>query len=323
MKKKIVIMIFTLTLVASTFCVHTYTVVDGKTIRPIITLKQMNPEEIIEKSGIKLGEKDEVVEKGTTFSPIKMIKIIRAKPVNLVIDGKSILIETTKNTVREALESAGIAVNKKDKIYPPLNSKIYPNMKITLSTCKTEIKVVKIPIPYKTIYEKNKMLEKGKVINFRKGSDGVLEKRFLVTYYGGEKISQKEISEKVVTPATSSVYMVGEATFNGRYVRKITVESTAYSPRVIETDANPWRTATGMRSGFGIVAVDPKVIPLGSLLYVQGYGYAVAGDTGGLIKGNRIDVFFYSTSDAYKWGRRKVTVYILPGKWDFSESLKY
>ncbi len=321
-KKYILILIVTFAF-TGVFFTRTYAIVDGKSIRPVITLKQISPKEAIEKSGIKLGKKDVIIEKGTKFSPIKLIKVVRAKPVRLNIDGKNILIETTKSTVGEALQSEGINLNKKDKVIPSLNTTIYPNIQITIQTYKTEIKVVKIPIPYKTIYEKNRMLERGKVINFRKGKDGVLEKRFLVTYFDGKKISEKEISEKVVTPATSSIFMIGEAKFDGKYIKKITMESTAYSPRVIETDANPWRTATGMRSGFGIIAVDPKVIPLGSLLYVEGYGYGVAADTGGLIKGDRIDVFFYSTNDAYRWGRRKVTVYILPGKWDFSKNLKY
>lgn len=60
-----------------------------------------------------------------------------------------------------------------------------------------------------------------------------------------------------------------------------------------------------------VIAVDPKVIPLGSKVYVDGYGYAVAGDIGGAIKGNRIDVFMASHSAAIKWGRKSVRVKVL------------
>lgn len=60
-----------------------------------------------------------------------------------------------------------------------------------------------------------------------------------------------------------------------------------------------------------VIAVDPKVIKLGTKVYVEGYGYAIAGDTGGSIKGNKIDVFFSSTSEAFKWGRKNVTIKIL------------
>jgi len=62
---------------------------------------------------------------------------------------------------------------------------------------------------------------------------------------------------------------------------------------------------------YGVVAVDPKVIPLGSQLYVVGYGPAIAADTGGLIKGNIIDIFLDSEAACRQWGRRKFQVYIL------------
>jgi 3D (Asp-Asp-Asp) domain-containing protein len=70
-------------------------------------------------------------------------------------------------------------------------------------------------------------------------------------------------------------------------------------------------TATGERAGHGIVAVDPRVIPLGTKLYIPGYGPAIAGDTGGAIRGDRIDLGFNSLSDALRFGRRTVKVYEL------------
>lgn len=60
-----------------------------------------------------------------------------------------------------------------------------------------------------------------------------------------------------------------------------------------------------------VIAVDPKIIPLGSKVWVEGYGIAVAGDIGGAIKGNKIDVFINNKSSAYKWGRKQVTVKLL------------
>lgn len=71
------------------------------------------------------------------------------------------------------------------------------------------------------------------------------------------------------------------------------------------------RTALGRQAGYGIVAVDPRVIPLRTRLYIPGYGYAVAGDTGGAIRGSRIDLGFNTYRDARQFGRRDVTVYLL------------
>ena len=81
------------------------------------------------------------------------------------------------------------------------------------------------------------------------------------------------------------------------------MEATAYS--------GGGTTASGMAAAVGRVAVDPRVIPLGTRLYIEGYGYAVAADTGGAIKGNRIDLFFETYDEAISFGRRKVTVYVL------------
>lgn len=96
-------------------------------------------------------------------------------------------------------------------------------------------------------------------------------------------------------------------TFRGGFdrARSIQVVSTAYDASAGNT------TATGLKVSRGTVAVDPRVIPLGSHLYVEGYGEAIACDTGGAIKGRRIDVWFRSRGEALRWGRRTVRVYIL------------
>ena len=84
--------------------------------------------------------------------------------------------------------------------------------------------------------------------------------------------------------------------------------ATAYTA---ESAGGGGRTAIGRRAGHGIVAVDPRVIPLGTRLYIPGYGVAVAGDTGGSIVGQRIDLGFDSLRDALLFGRRDVKVYRL------------
>lgn len=84
------------------------------------------------------------------------------------------------------------------------------------------------------------------------------------------------------------------------------MESTAYSPY----EGGPY-TATGEYVRRGIAAVDPNTIPLGTKLYVEGYGHAVAADVGGAIKGNRIDLAFDSYQEAMNWGRRDVLVQVI------------
>ena len=80
----------------------------------------------------------------------------------------------------------------------------------------------------------------------------------------------------------------------------MTVVATGY--------ALPGRTASGRPVGWGAVAVDPSVIPLGSRMNIPGYGIGVAADTGGAIQGARIDLWFPTVADARAWGSRVVTI---------------
>ncbi len=88
-----------------------------------------------------------------------------------------------------------------------------------------------------------------------------------------------------------------------------TFESTAYCP-CGECGTGTGKTATGAKARRGVVAVDPRVIELGTKLQIEGYGEAIAADTGGAIKGEIIDVCFNSHQKALQWGRRTVKVWI-------------
>ncbi len=97
-----------------------------------------------------------------------------------------------------------------------------------------------------------------------------------------------------------------------RYKQKLTMEATAYEPGPTSNGHGATgRTSCGYKAGYGLVAVDPSVIPLGTRLYIEGYGYALAGDVGGAIKGNRIDLGFATVEECVQFGRRDVEVYIL------------
>lgn len=93
-----------------------------------------------------------------------------------------------------------------------------------------------------------------------------------------------------------------------QYVKVMTMHASAYSA---QDPGNGNYTATGSRLKKGIVSVDPKVIPLGTKLYIEGYGYAVADDVGGAIKGTRIDLAFDKRSEALEFGRQSIKVYVL------------
>lgn len=94
------------------------------------------------------------------------------------------------------------------------------------------------------------------------------------------------------------------------------VEATGYTAGYESTGKRPGDpgygiTSTGAKAQRGVVAVDPKVIPYGTYMYVPGYGYGIALDTGGAIKGNKIDLFFDTVEEANNWGRRWITIQFL------------
>ncbi|MED1201578.1 3D domain-containing protein [Heyndrickxia acidicola] len=124
-------------------------------------------------------------------------------------------------------------------------------------------------------------------------------------------ISDKAGEEKAAAPATQPEQKAApeQQSVSGK---EISVKATAYTADCAGCSGT---TATGMdvkdNSNAKVIAVDPKVIPLGSKVYVEGYGYAIAGDTGGAIKGNRIDVLVSSNDKAMQWGVRHIKVTII------------
>lgn len=85
------------------------------------------------------------------------------------------------------------------------------------------------------------------------------------------------------------------------------VIATAYTPKCGNGDG---LTATGTKARPGVIAVDPTIIPYGTQVYIDGYGYFSAEDTGGLIKGNRIDIYMESVKAAKQFGKQELTIWV-------------
>lgn len=155
----------------------------------------------------------------------------------------------------------------------------------------------------------------------REGSDGEMIQAVMVKRGDNGVISETVLSERVWVRPQPKVIATGSReplrvllTSRGNYTYRtvMTMTATAYepSPRSCGKYADGY-TAIGMKAAPGVVAVDPRVIPLRTRLYVEGYGPALAADVGAAIKGNRIDVFFETVDEALRYGRRQVNVYIL------------
>jgi 3D (Asp-Asp-Asp) domain-containing protein len=173
--------------------------------------------------------------------------------------------------------------------------------------------VIEHALPYPVVTRTDTALAQGVDEVAQAGQPG----RALITverlYFGGRLVASRIVREVVVKPAEPEVVLAGAAevwrgSYSGPYQEALQVVASGYWA---DPSWSNGRTATGVPVHVGSVAVDPSVIPLGSRLYIPGYGYGVADDTGGAIVGHRIDLYFPSNSAALAWGMRAVTVYIL------------
>ena len=231
--------------------------------------------------------------------------------VVIEIDGTPRMVSTDKETVGELLAD----LNNNIDIDYILNGAeesdpIEAMMNISLTSITEKTVAVTKEIPFETIQRPNPKMAIGTQKVVQEGKNGVSSSISKEIYHGKELIETKFVEEKISTPAQSKIVEYGTTgIIHGHaYTKSIKAKVTAYTP--YDAGCNGI-TATGTTAKKGVIAVDPSVIPLGTRVYIPGYGVAVAQDTGGAIKGNRIDVCYATKAEAFGWGVRNVPVYIL------------
>ncbi|MBS1724237.1 MAG: 3D domain-containing protein [Armatimonadetes bacterium] len=172
---------------------------------------------------------------------------------------------------------------------------------------RTEVK--KLPKDVQYVFDR--AVGTGRLKKMDDGEDGEIRTVVQEVQFGGKTVAKGNVSVKRTEPRPTLMAMgrTGYGTSRGAFNRSkvMTVVATAYTPY---DGSATGHTATGRKAKYGVIAVDPRVIPLGSLVFVEGYGFAIAADTGGAIKGNRIDVCFTSASQVNNWGRKKVVIHV-------------
>lgn len=175
----------------------------------------------------------------------------------------------------------------------------------------------KTPIDFPIKYQENEEEEYGTERILEEGVPGMLLRYFKVTFWRGEEISRELTKEEqtppkpqIVSRGTKVVWRDLPTADDGvlSYWYKMPVSVTAYTPFCPGCSG---RTYTGTIAGRGSCAVDPKLIKLGTKLYVPGYGICTAEDTGGAIDDEEVDVCFAKEGEARSWGRRPVEIYLL------------
>lgn len=273
--------------------------------------------DFLEKEGIILKNKD-LVSPSVDEEIKEDMKVVITSPKSYHIkDGnKTLIAEANGYTVADVLENLNIKLNKLDRVSLPLDEIAKEGMTIKIDRVVVENVENKIEIPFEIESRENAEMFEGDKNVIAKGEVGQKVESLKNTYVNGvletTEVVKSEITKDPVKEVVEVGTKKGTVAPNGKNAKRVIVmQATAYDPTAGS------KTAMGTRARVGAVAVDPRVIPLGSKLYIESmdgfasYGYATAEDTGGAIKGNRIDLFYNSNAEANRFGRRNVRVYVL------------
>lgn len=277
-----------------------------------------------------------VIKPGALVSEIVKVDVIDSK-------GNKITFSTIKgSTLEEAMKLAEVKVPTTDELPMPLSTVLENDMSVVLTATHETVKNKNIR--FKTVEKEDDSLAEGKTKVAQKGEQGKKEMTYETVVANNTVQSTKKISETTVQEPVDKIILVGTKEKEIKEVKEVVatkaetpvaekVEKTTETEEIVETKAETPAAVTSDRTmqveataytGGGItatginlndnskvIAVDPSVIPLGSRVLIDGYGEYIAGDTGGVINGNIIDVYVASHSEAISFGRRALTIHIL------------
>jgi 3D (Asp-Asp-Asp) domain-containing protein len=245
-----------------------------------------------------------------------------AVPVTVVVDGIPRTLRSAAANVADLLHQQAVAFDRHDRISPAPAGALENDTVVTVDHVDSWTETVRKKLAAKVVKRWAFTLPVGKTKVVDPGAPGIAETAYMVTRSSDRKALRRTalVSRVLRAPRARIVAEgIGEFALSGlaeQGVRgtlrlasaAISMVATAYTASCSGCSGT---TASGRPAGHGIVAVDPRVIPLGTRMYIPGYGHAVAGDTGGAIRGNRIDLGFNSNAQAFAFGRRPVTVYLI------------
>lgn len=271
--------------------------------------------EVIADANITLNPYDVVsVSLDTPVEEAKVVEIKRAREVKIK-DGnnEAYTVLSGYDTAEEILSQYNVWLSEHDEIALEGDT-------VTITRIILDQQIVNEPILFETVYEDDPTMFVGNQKVAVYGVNGCEDVVYYDTYINGEFIKRDRTSSLVIAQPINQVVKVGTKDYAAApesYKKVITCKATAYDGSYATLGYHNPRTALGAVPTVGTVAVDPRVIPLGTKLYIAStdgsyiYGYCFAGDTGGAIKGNRVDLFMGSRSEALSFGARQVNVFIL------------
>ncbi|MBQ6849011.1 MAG: G5 domain-containing protein [Clostridia bacterium] len=300
---------------------------DGDDSRVVVTVNQ-DPYPILSAAGAHREDKD-----AAQVNAGRYMDMESAVAVEVQADGLSTLVHVTDGTVRDAIDQAGVSVGSYDTVSQKLTDPLTEGMLIEVDRVAYEDYTEKQAVNYEVVYKYSSVLRPGQTKVRTAGVKGERTITYRKTIVNGQVVETKKIGDAITKQPVNKVILKGttlgtplsKAPFNieldeggqpVKYKKLLTGQCTAYTND--EGDSGSW-TSTGKHVKVGLVAVNPKVIPYGTKMWITSadgkmvYGYAIAADTGGALLSGRVlvDLFMDTNAECNAFGRRNMNVYIL------------
>ena len=325
------LVIVALLVVPTVFAQTTYVITDGDRVK-VYTTFITDPAAVLDQAGVRLGVDDTY-----TTQPgdgVSEITVQRGQSITIQYCGEQMRVSSYGETLEMLLHRLGIPTQGEYVVSGKLDEQTFDGMQVSVDRIVQMEQTYTEGIPFETIYLYDDTMPAGQEKVMVQGVEGQLMKTVSVVYRNSQQESSTVIQENVVQQPSNKVVTVGTGanvggeakliigdgviiTADGQvltYSRTDQFKATAYSHLDAGCDMI---TATGTTVRTGTVAVDPKVIPYGTRMFIVTndgkyvYGISTAEDCGGAIKGKELDLYFDTRAKCFQFGVRKCTVYFL------------
>lgn len=310
----------------------TYVITDGD---QVITYSSYatNPEDVLDEAGLELSDLDVYTTQQT--AGVSEITVQRSQQITIDNCGEVILATSYGETVEQLLQRLEISSDGAYQVSVPADTATYDGMEIAVRWHFTDRQTYTEEIPYTVSYCEDPTLDLGEEKVIVPGKNGQMLCVADVVYDNGVEIDRTPVSQTVAQEPITQVVAVGtgegyekpadEVLVGDGYIVLPTGEVLTYTHTDVykATAYTSWiedvgdTTATGTLARVGAIAVDPKLIPYGTRMFIMTndgqyvYGIATAEDCGGGVKGKHVDLFFDTESECWQFGVRQITIFFL------------
>lgn len=315
---------------------NTYVITDGDQVT-VHTSFATNPETVLLEAGVELTENDFF----TTADGDGVSEITVQREMMVTIDncGQKMTVPSYGETLYALLERVGVQTYGPYTVSKSLDTMVYDGMEVTIGNVVTSEEVYTVEIPYEVIQCEDPTLPAGQTQILVEGTAGQMRCQAHVVYENAREVSRIVLEETVLQAPVNQVVAVGTGDAEAEaepiaagelqigdgvitlptgevltYTHSGTFKGTAYTHGIGGVDLI---TATGTTVHWGTVAVDPKVIPYGTRMFIVSndgeyvYGLSTAEDCGGGVNGNHVDLYFPTVDSCFQFGVRECTIYFL------------